>query len=468
MSRGSLLPIESDTPLHLIGIGGAGMSSLAVVLHQAGYVVSGSDLYRSPVVESLERAGIRIAIGHDPGNLPARAVVVRSSAVPEDNLEVRSARERGLPVLKLAELVGRLSEARRTLAVAGSHGKSTTTAMLATVLLEAGLDPTVLIGGVLPSLGSGAHFGEGPHLVVEADEFDRRFLHLHPEIAIVTNVEADHLDYYGDFASLVDAFRRFVQLVPDEGWLILNADSPVAVSLAGDESANVVTYGLGPHAEWRATGISRNEWGGNDFYVFAHDTLVGHFRLQVPGRHNVSNALAATVAAGRLGVDFTTAAVALERFAGVQRRLELKGEVQQIRVLDDYAHHPTEIRADLAAIREQHEGRIICLFQPHTYHRLASLFDDFAGAFADADLVFVTDVYAPTGRGPTSGERTAEDLARSILGTWAQYGGDLRSSIDLVSRQARRGDVIITMGAGDVTTAGPEILRLLTERAEES
>lgn len=461
-------PVPVDSVIHLIGIGGTGMSPLATVLKQAGYTITGSDLRRSPTVEALIELGIPTSIGHDPSNVTGAGLVIRSSAVPESNAEVRQALHLGIPVLKHAEFLGLLSRTRRTLAVAGTHGKTTTTAMLATILLAAGLDPTVLVGGVVPLLGSGARLGSSEWLVVEADEFDRRFLELRPEIAIVTNVEADHLDYFGDLSSIEQAFRGFLGPVPEQGWIVASADDPVAARLAAERTSNAVTFGLSALAEWRAVGISRNDLGGNDFYVQAHGTLVGRFRLPVPGVHNVCDALAAIVAAGRVGADFTVAATALERFATVERRLERKGCVNGVVVYDDYAHNPTKIRASLAALREQHEGRIVCLYQPHTYHRLQSLFDDFVHAFGDADLVVVTDVYEPAGRGPGFGARTAEDLAQFIVGTATRYGGDLRSALDLVAREARRGDFVVTMGAGDVTVAGPEILRILAEREDPS
>jgi UDP-N-acetylmuramate--alanine ligase len=437
------------------------MSSLALVLQRAGYRVSGSDLADSPIVSDLAAQGIPVTLGHDLASAEGAALLVRSSAVPEADPEVGRARELGIPVVKLSEAVGFLSETRRTLAVAGTAGKTTTTAMLAAILLGAGRDPTVLVGGVLPSLGSGAHLGASEFLVVEADEFDRRFLELRPEIAVVTNVEPDHLDYYGSFDAVKEAFRQFVQLIPDGGWAVLGADNRASQDLASVRSDRSVTFGLTDRADWRATGITPNELGGNDFVVYAHETLIGQFRLRVPGRHNVANALAAAVAAGRVGVDFTTAAAALEEFTGVQRRLELKGQAGGVVVYDDYAHHPTKVRACLQGVREQHDGRIVCLFQPHHYHRLSSLFAEFATAFDDADLVVLADVYAPAGRGPAAGEKTSADLARAIRGTTAVYGGPLADAARLVALRSRPGDVVVTMGAGDVTTAGPDILRAL-------
>jgi UDP-N-acetylmuramate--alanine ligase len=425
-------------------------------------------LSESSVVDGLRQAGVDVLIGHDASSVGLASLVVRSSAVPESNPEVVRAVERGVPVLKHSEMIGRLSESLRTFAVAGTHGKTTTTAMLASILIEAGLDPVVLIGGVVPRLGSGAHLGSGEFFVVEADEFDRRFLQLRPEIAVVTNVEPDHLDYYGSFDAIQAAFEAFVDPTSEDGWLILCEDYPSARALASRRPERAVTYGLADTADWRAAGVAPNELGGNNFVVYAHDSLVGRFRLQVPGRHNVTNALAAAVAAGRIGVDFTTAAVALEDFAGVERRLEVKGRAGGVSVVDDYAHHPTKVRASLAALREQHEGRIICLYQPHHYHRLSSLFDDFARAFAEADVVIVADVYAPAGRGPAAGERTSRELAAAIQGAKAQYAGSLPSAVEQTVALARPGDLVVTMGAGDVTLAGPELLRRIASKGGRS
>ncbi len=464
----ALLPITPGSTIHLVGVGGSGMSSLAVLLRRGGYRVTGSDLAESTVLQDLRRMGVEIVLGHAAENADAATLLVRSSAIPESNPEIGRARERGVPVLKHSEMMGRLSESLRTLAVAGTHGKTTTTAMLASILIHAGLNPIALVGGVVPSLGSGAFLGDGEFFVVEADEFDRRFLELKPEIAVVTNVEPDHLDYYGTFEAIREAFEAFVDRVSDDGWVVACADYPFSLALADRRPDRAVTYGTGDNAEWRATGLTPNDLGGNDFVVYAHDILVGRFRLQLPGRHNVTNALAAAIAAGRIGVDFTTAAVALEAFTGVQRRLEIKGRMAGVVVVDDYAHHPTKIRASLAALREQHAGRIVCLFQPHHYHRLSSLFDEFATAFSDADLVVVTDVYAPAGRGPALGERTSAELARAIVGASAVSGGSLQDATDLTIDRLQVGDLIVTMGAGDVTTAGPEILRRLVGKGSTS
>src|SRR5712692_5957398 len=432
--------------IHLVGIGGAAMSALAVLLRRAGYEVTGSDLAASDVTDDLRELGISVAIGHRSENVGLASLVVRSSAVPDDNPEIEESKRSGVRVLKHAQAIGLLSASRRTLAVAGTHGKTTTTAMLATILIEAGLDPTALVGGIVPVLGSGAHLGSGNTFVVEADEYDRRFLELHPEVAVVTNVEPDHLDYYGSFAAVRAAFEAFVDLLPEDGWGVYNADNPGSAALAMRRPDRAVTYGLGDNAEWRAAGMTVNTVGGSDFVVYANETLVGLFRLRVPGRHNVSNALAAAIAAGRVGVDFTTAAEALAGFGGVRRRMETIGSAAGVTVVDDYAHHPTKVRASLAGAREHHAGRIVCLFQPHHYHRLSSLFRDFSRAFVDADVVVVSDAYAPAGRGPAQGERTAKDLAAAIVGPEVYDAGPLAAAIDRTAALARPGDLVITMG----------------------
>ncbi|HLZ09652.1 MAG TPA: Mur ligase family protein, partial [Chloroflexota bacterium] len=298
------------------------MSSLALLLKSIGHRVTGSDLSSGPVIDRLLAAGIKVSIGHHAESAAGAALLVRSSAVPDNNTEIRAASGNGVRVLKHAEMIGIISQAERTLAVAGTHGKTTTTAMLATILIGAGLDPIALVGGVVPALGSGARLGSGGFFVVEADEFDRRFHALHPEIAIVTCVEPDHLDYYGTFAAVREAFATFVGRVSPNGWVIVNADSPAARALAEQRPEQSVSYGHSVQADWRAAGVTANSDGGNDFVVYAHDLLVGRFRLRIPGQHNVANALAAAVAAGRIGVDFTTAAAALEGFSGVERRLE--------------------------------------------------------------------------------------------------------------------------------------------------
>lgn len=444
------------------------MSSLAILLRRAGYIVSGSDLAFSPLVDELRSAGVEVSLGHAAHQAEAASLVIRSSAVSETNPEIARAHERGVTVLKHSQMMGLFSETYRTLAVAGTHGKTTTTAMLATVLIQAGLDPIALVGGVVPCLGSGAHLGSGELFVVEADEFDRRFLELRPEIAIVTNVEADHLDYYGTFDAIREAFEGFLDRVSEDGWIVTCSDYPASAALADRRPDQTVTYGTGELAEWRAAGLTPNDLGGNDFVVYAHDTLVGRFSLRVPGRHNVTNALAAAVAAGRIGVDFTTAAAALEKFTGVRRRLELIGQASGVTVVDDYAHHPTKIRASLAALREQHDGRIVCLFQPHHFHRLSSLFHDFARAFEDADLVVVADVYSPAGRGPDEGERTSAELARAIGVGRAIYAGALLDATDVAFAVLKPGDLIVTMGAGDVTSSASELLKHLTSHGRSS
>lgn len=447
--------------VHFVGVGGVGQNAIARVLLEAGYPVSGSDLKDSEATRDLERLGAAIRVGHRAEQVEGAGLVVISSAVPADNPEVVRALELGVPVVKRAEFLGELTRHRRSVCVAGTHGKTTTSAMIGLALVAGGLDPTVLVGGVVPALGTGGRFGRGEHLVAEADEFDGSFLRFTPGIAVVTNVEPDHLDFYRDFAAIVDAFRAFVGRVPDDGYLIVCRDDPVARDLGAACSGRTVTYGLGPGGDWQAVEIAPNDLGGNDLVALRRGQVFGRFRLAVPGRHNVANALAALAAADLCGVGPAAAAEALARFGGVRRRLELKGVEGGIRVYDDYAHHPTEIAATLRAARERHRGRLWCVFQPHTVNRTKSLFGEFAAAFGEADRVLVADIYVPAGREATTGEVTSADLVRAMRHPSAEHVARLEDIVERLAAEARPGDLVLTMGAGDVYRVGEELLARL-------
>ena len=447
--------------VHFVGVGGVGQNAIARVLLEAGYPVSGSDLKDSETTRDLERLGATIHVGHRAEQVEGAGLVVISSAVPADNPEVVRARELGVPVVKRAEFLGELTRHRRSVCVAGTHGKTTTSAMIGLALVAGGLDPTVLVGGVVPALGTGGRFGRGEHLVAEADEFDGSFLRFAPSIAVVTNVEPDHLDFYRDFAAIVDAFRAFVGRVPDDGYLIACWDDPVARGLGTACSGQTVTYGLGSEGDWQAVEIAPNDLGGNDFAALRRGQVFGRFRLAVPGRHNVANALAALAVADLCGVGPATAAEALARFGGVRRRLELKGVEGGVHVYDDYAHHPTEIVATLRAARERHRGRLWCVFQPHTVNRTKSLFGEFAAAFGEADRVLVADIYVPAGREATTGEVTSADLVRAMRHPGAEHVARLEDIVERLAAEARPGDLVLTMGAGDVYRVGEELLTRL-------
>ena len=446
--------------VHFVGVGGVGQNALARILLEAGVPVSGSDLNPSPTLDDLTRLGGVMHVGHAAPHAAGAGLVVVSSAVPAANPEIIQARAEGTPIVKRAELLGDLTAHRQAICVAGTHGKTTTSAMIALVLLAAGLDPTVMVGGTVPTLGTGGRYGRGPHLVAEADEFDASFLRFSPTAAIVTSIERDHLDFYRDLDAIIDAFRAFVARLPAEGLLVVCADDPLALALADRVQCPVRTYGL-EAGEWRATAIARNDLGGNDFTVRVGNRDHGRFRLAVPGRHNVANALATVVGADWAGVDPAHVATALASFVGVRRRLELKGTAAGITVYDDYGHHPTEVRATLAAARERHAGRIVCLFQPHTVNRTRALFAEFAAAFGDADVALIADIYVPAGREAPATDVTSGHLVRAMRHPHAEHVGDLDAALARLRALAQPGDLVITMGAGDVYRVGEALLSAL-------
>jgi UDP-N-acetylmuramate--alanine ligase len=458
--------IDLDRPLsvHFVGIGGTGMSALATVLLEAGHRISGCDLQNSEITSDLARRGATIQLGHDPVHICDVDLVVITSAVPNDAPEVLAARQASIPVIKRAELLGLLTRRQRSICVAGTHGKTTTSAMLALALTEAGRDPTILVGGVIPRLGSGARLGHGDLLVAEADEYDGSFLRFTPEVAIVTNVEPDHLDFYGSFERIEEAFTSFLTLVPPTGARVLCWDDPWLRHLPGSDGATLVTYGLSSGADWQATDIRKNDRGGNDATIWHRGERIGQLSLAVPGHHNVANALAVVAACAFIGVAFDVVAAALVDFSGVRRRFELKGTVADISIFDDYAHHPTEIRATLAAARERARGDIWCVFQPHTYHRTAALFDEFATAFGEADRVVITEVYSPAGREQPDERFTSARLVEVMEHPGATYVATPREAAVRVAADARPGDLVLTMGAGPITQLGDDLLARLGQR----
>lgn len=452
------------TSIHFVGIGGVGMSALARVLLEAGHAVSGSDLKESVYTTRLREAGVRVAIGHREENVGSAELVVVSSAIPLDNPEIRRATSRGIRIIKRAELLGDLTRRFRGIAVAGTHGKTTTSSMIGFILERAGLDPTLLIGGDIANLGTNARMGQGQYLVAEADEFDGSFLRLSPWMAIITNVEADHLDFYHDFAAIKAAFGQFAAGIDPSGYLLVCADDQEALNLAAQSVATVITYGLSETAQWRATQIAPNGIGGSDFTVQKNGTPLGRFSLRVPGCHNVQNALAATAAVVTAGVSPSVATQYLADFSGARRRFEHKDTVDGIAIYDDYAHHPTEIRATLRAARQQHKGRIWCVFQPHTYHRTRQLWSQFLTAFDDADMVIVCDVYLPDGREVDTLGVTSQDLVKAMSHPGVEYLGSLESATKHMCSVLRDGDLMITMGAGNVVEVADAVVRYLRAR----
>jgi UDP-N-acetylmuramate--alanine ligase len=440
--------------VHFIGIGGIGMSGIAELLANLGYAVSGSDEKRSAATDRLSGMGIRLAIGHDAGNVGDADVVVLSSAVRPTNPEVREAGRRQIPVIPRAEMLAELMRLKTAIAVAGAHGKTTTTSMIALVLERAGLDPTAVIGGRLSAFGSNARLGHGELIVAEADESDRSFLKLFPTIAVITNIDHEHLENYGGFDDLQQAFVDFANKVPFYGSVVVCADDPNLAAILPRMTRRVRTYGLD------AEGVDVSAFDVELGPGGAGATVRGHGRLElrVPGRHNLQNALAAVAVGLEIEVGFGHIAEALAGFRGVSRRFELRGEAAGVRVFDDYGHHPTEIAATLAAARGM-GGRVLVVFQPHRYSRTEALREEFGRCFADADRVWVMDVYA-AGEPQIAGisGRTVVDSAHAQGAPHVAYAPTAADAIEAVIHEARSGDVLLTLGAGDVSKLGDALL----------
>jgi len=442
--------------IHFVGIGGIGMSGIAEVMHQLGYKVQGSDMADSYVVEKLRKEGIPVSIGHSADNLGDAAVVVCSTAIKENNPEFQAAAERRIPRVRRAEMLAELMRMQKTVAVAGTHGKTTTTSMIAALLDSGGVDPTVINGGIINRYGSNARLGKSDWWVIEADESDGSFLRLDGTIAVVTNIDPEHLEHYGSFERVKDAFVEFVENVPFYGLAVLCVDHPEVQNIIGRiRDRRIVTYGFSALADVRADNVTPVPGGTRfDALILGRDgerrSLAVH--VPIPGRHNVQNALAAIAVALELGISDETIVAGFERFEGVKRRFTKVGEVGGAIVIDDYAHHPTEIRAVLSAAREGAQERVIAIMQPHRFTRLQSLMDEFQNAFNDADVVFVTPVY-PAGEERIEGV----DSAALVEGLRAHGHRMVRTvdSLDELCRELRdlaaQGDMIICMGAGDIT-----------------
>lgn len=443
--------------IHFVGIGGIGMSGIAEVMHQLGYKVQGSDIAESYVVEKLRKGGIPVTVGHSADNLGDCAVVVISSAVKRDNPEVEAAAEQRIPIVKRAEMLAELMRMQKTIAVAGTHGKTTTTSMVAAMLDAGGMDPTVINGGIINRYGSNARLGKSEWMVVEADESDGSFLRLDGTIAVVTNIDPEHLEHWGSFDEVKRAFCEFIENVPFYGLAVLCVDHPEVQGILGRvQDRRIVTYGFSALADLRAENVEPQGMGSRfDAVIFERDgerrTIAG-IHVPMPGRHNVQNALAAVAVALELGLSDETIASGFERFDGVKRRFTKVGEVDGAMVIDDYAHHPVEIRAVLAAARESTSGRVIAVMQPHRYSRLQSLMDDFQSAFNDADIVFIAPVYA-AGEEPIEGV-TSEALADGLRAHGHRMVKTVENEHDLAGALrdiAAEGDTLICMGAGDIT-----------------
>jgi UDP-N-acetylmuramate--alanine ligase len=445
--------------IHFIGIGGIGMSGIAEILLTMGYSVSGSDLRRSAVTDRLLGMGARIFEGHASSNASASDVVVTSSAVAKNNPEVLEARERKIPVIQRAEMLAELMRLKYGIAVAGMHGKTTTTSMVAAVLAGGGLDPTVVVGGRVDAMGSNARLGSSQYLVAEADESDRSFLKLSPVLAVVTNLDREHMDCYRDMEDVEGAFVEFMDRLPFYGATTACVDNALLRAVLPRVRRRVYTYGESADADFQLELLPKEEGCHSCFEVNYKGLVLGRFRLHVPGRHNVLNATAAVAVGVQLGVAPDQIAAGLESFRGVDRRFQMKGVVRGVTVVDDYGHHPTEILATLQAARECGYGRVHVLFQPHRFTRTRDLMTEFAGAFKDADTVEVLDIYAASEE-PIAGvdARALVNAVRGVRGGAVEYAASVPEAVKVLVDRAKAGDVILTLGAGSVSQAGASLL----------
>ena len=450
-----MLDLSTPRRIHVVGIGGAGMNAIATVLSGMGHTVSGSDLKDSVGLERLRARGLDVHVGHDAAHVgPDVEAVTVSTAIPETNPEVATARERGIPVLRRAETLAAIAGTRRPIAVGGTHGKTTTASMLALVMVEAGLRPSFIIGGDVNEIGTGAVWDDGEWFVVEADESDGTFVELGPEVTVTTNIEPDHLEHYGGFDSLRDAFRTFI--AQGDGPSVVCADDPLAAELGREVGA--VSYGLAEYADYRLGDLETSRTGTTFSIVHEGETLT-RLHLPVPGRHNALNAGAALVTGHLVGAPMDAGRRALERFAGVARRFQFRGEAAGVEFVDDYAHLPTEVRAALEAARTGDWNRVVCVFQPHRFSRTAALWEEFGDAFDDADVLVVTDIY-PAGEAPRPGV-SGKLIVNAVLDAhpWRRlaYLPKRPDLVPYLRHELRTGDLCLTLGAGDLTSLPEEV-----------
>ncbi len=445
--------------IHMVGIGGIGMSGIAEVLYNLGYDVRGSDLSESETVERLKVLGIKVFKGHSPENIAGAHLVVISSAVKKSNPEVREAVRCGVPVISRAEMLAELSRLKYAVLVAGSHGKTTATSLISTVLAHAGLDPTVIIGGKLKALGTNARLGRGDFIVAEADESDGSFLKLSPTMGVVTNIDREHMDFFKTMKSLKDAFLSFMNSVPFYGMTVACIDDKNVRELLPSVKKRVITYGFSEDAELRAVNLKKN-FMSMDFEVLKNSKSLGRLSVPSPGEHSVLNALASAAVALELQVDIKKIKEALKGFEGIQRRVELKGKARGISVYDDYGHHPTEIKATLGAIKDSMKGgRLAVVFQPHRYSRTKLLMDEFAASFGDADMLVMMDIY-PAGEKPIRGVKT-EALIGKMKKRNVVHAKNADEAVGALNGKLKAEDVVLTLGAGDVWKVGELLIEKL-------
>lgn len=452
---------QSTDHIYFIGIGGISMSGLAEILVNRGYKVSGSDMKTSHVVEHLQNIGITVHIGQKRGNIAKDVTqVIYTAAIAETNPEWQEAKEMGVPMIERAEFLGQLmGEYPQSIAVSGTHGKTTTTSMVAEILLAAECDPTITVGGILPTIGSNLKIGNSPYFVAEACEYHNSFLHLSPYVGIVLNVEADHLDFFGCLDNIYTSFEKFGTKVLKDGIFLANQSIPDLHLLTDGLECTVEIFGTEDGADWVAKNIVHNPDGGNTFDVYYHGELITSVLLHVPGMHNIENALAAIGTAHFLGIAPAVYCKGLEHFHGTDRRFQYKGEKDGVLVIDDYAHHPTELAVTLAAAKTREKNRVFCVFQPHTFSRTRFLFDEFAKSFGDADEVIIAKIYAA--REVDDGTISGKDLADAIAktGKSVRYYDTFEEILAYLKENCKDGDMLLTAGAGDVYLIGEEYLK---------
>lgn len=461
--RGVKLVEETMENIHFVGIGGVGMSGIAKILLEMGYHVSGSDLKESEITRRLKELGAIIYQGHDRKNLNGAKVVVVSSAIPKNNPEVIAAQEKQIPVWQRAEMLAKLMQEKRGIAIAGAHGKTTTTSMISMILERSGFDPTIVIGGEVNDIGSNAKLGKGEYLVAEADESDGSMLRLDPTIAVVTNIEDDHLDHYGSLDNIIKAFTEFINKIPPQGFALLCKDNANVQKIMEELQVKTITYALEENADYLAKEIKMDNLSSS-FAVWAYGRLLGTITLRVPGLHNIYNALAATAICLEQGVGFEQVKSSLALFSGVQRRFQIIGQIEEIMVVDDYAHHPTEIKVTLQAARDGWQGRIIAVFQPHRYTRTKLLHDEFAKSFSQADIIILNEIYS-AGENPIPGI-TGESLGSAIEKYEEREVALLPTKKEIVEHLVKivqPGDLVITIGAGDIWMVAQELVQRLKE-----
>lgn len=446
----------------MTGIGGISMSGLAEILVSQGYVVTGSDMRSSSITTKLEKMGIRVMIGHQAENVTGADLVVYTAAVKPNNPELAAAGQIGIPCIDRATLLGEIMKKyRASIAISGTHGKTTTTSMVSLILLEEGLDPTIHIGGELSAIGGTTRIGSSEYFVAEACEYTGSFLKFFPYLAVILNIEYDHADYYKSFNDVKEAFLGFARLVPEDGCLLVNGDDASALDIMSRVSCRKVTYGLkNEQCDWSAANISFDDMGCATYTLVHRNKPVAEIRLRVPGIHNVANSVAAVAASSIMGCSLASAVKALQKFSGTGRRFELKGVSEGVTVIDDYAHHPTEVASTLRAAQNCTHSHIWCVFQPHTYSRTKYLMNEFVSAFNDADAVILTDIYAA--READTGEVNSRMLAERIAATGKKvfYIKKFDDIAEFLDKNTETGDLVITMGAGDIYKVGELFLEM--------